>query len=120
MAHDRFISGDPAQVVEEVQRYRELLGINDLICHVSLPVSPHDRVTRSMRLSCTHRPALQRRVRRAEEAGLGAGMRTLLPLFSAMRMGYNTAFSCMSGIPSIDFHCPGATETQRSRRATCC
>jgi alkanesulfonate monooxygenase SsuD/methylene tetrahydromethanopterin reductase-like flavin-dependent oxidoreductase (luciferase family) len=50
LAHDRFIIGDPAQVVEEIQRYRELFGINYLICRMALAIGPHDRVTRSMRL----------------------------------------------------------------------
>jgi alkanesulfonate monooxygenase SsuD/methylene tetrahydromethanopterin reductase-like flavin-dependent oxidoreductase (luciferase family) len=50
LAHDRFIIGDPTQVVEEIQRYRELFGINYLICRMALPIGPHDRVTRSMRL----------------------------------------------------------------------
>jgi alkanesulfonate monooxygenase SsuD/methylene tetrahydromethanopterin reductase-like flavin-dependent oxidoreductase (luciferase family) len=50
LARDRFIIGDPAQVVEEIQRYRELFGIDYLVCRMTLPVGPHDCVTRSMRL----------------------------------------------------------------------
>jgi alkanesulfonate monooxygenase SsuD/methylene tetrahydromethanopterin reductase-like flavin-dependent oxidoreductase (luciferase family) len=50
LAHDRFIIGDPAQVVDEIQRYRELFGMNYLVCRMALPIGPHDHVTRSMRL----------------------------------------------------------------------
>jgi alkanesulfonate monooxygenase SsuD/methylene tetrahydromethanopterin reductase-like flavin-dependent oxidoreductase (luciferase family) len=50
LAHDRFIIGDPAQVVEEIQRYRELFGINYLVCRMALPIGPHHHVMRSMRL----------------------------------------------------------------------
>jgi alkanesulfonate monooxygenase SsuD/methylene tetrahydromethanopterin reductase-like flavin-dependent oxidoreductase (luciferase family) len=50
LARDRFIIGDPAQVIEEVQRYRELFGITYLICRMAMPAIPHDHITRSMRL----------------------------------------------------------------------
>lgn len=50
LAHDRFIIGDPAQVVDEIQRYRELCGVNYLVCRMALPIGPHDHITRSMRL----------------------------------------------------------------------
>jgi alkanesulfonate monooxygenase SsuD/methylene tetrahydromethanopterin reductase-like flavin-dependent oxidoreductase (luciferase family) len=50
LARDRFIIGDPAQVIEEVQRYRELFGITYLICRMAMPAVPHDHITRSMRL----------------------------------------------------------------------
>jgi alkanesulfonate monooxygenase SsuD/methylene tetrahydromethanopterin reductase-like flavin-dependent oxidoreductase (luciferase family) len=50
LARDRFIIGDPAQVLEEIQRYRELFGITDLICRMAMPAIPHDRIARSMHL----------------------------------------------------------------------
>jgi alkanesulfonate monooxygenase SsuD/methylene tetrahydromethanopterin reductase-like flavin-dependent oxidoreductase (luciferase family) len=50
LARDRFIVGDPTQVTEEIQRYRELFGITDLICRMTMPAIPHDHMTRSMRL----------------------------------------------------------------------
>jgi alkanesulfonate monooxygenase SsuD/methylene tetrahydromethanopterin reductase-like flavin-dependent oxidoreductase (luciferase family) len=50
LARDRFIIGDPDQVVDEIQRYRELFGITYLICRMAMPAVPHDHVTRSMRL----------------------------------------------------------------------
>jgi alkanesulfonate monooxygenase SsuD/methylene tetrahydromethanopterin reductase-like flavin-dependent oxidoreductase (luciferase family) len=50
LARDRFIIGDPPQVVDEIQRYRELFGVSDLICRMAMPTSPHDHITRSMRL----------------------------------------------------------------------
>ena len=50
LARDRFIIGDPAQVIDEIQRYREVFGITYLICRMALPTLPHDHITRSMRL----------------------------------------------------------------------
>jgi alkanesulfonate monooxygenase SsuD/methylene tetrahydromethanopterin reductase-like flavin-dependent oxidoreductase (luciferase family) len=50
LAKDRFIIGDPSQVVEEIQRYRELFGITYLICRMAMPAIPHDHIARSMRL----------------------------------------------------------------------
>jgi alkanesulfonate monooxygenase SsuD/methylene tetrahydromethanopterin reductase-like flavin-dependent oxidoreductase (luciferase family) len=50
LARDRFIIGDPAQVIEEIQRYRELFGITYLICRMAMPAVPHDHISRSMHL----------------------------------------------------------------------
>jgi alkanesulfonate monooxygenase SsuD/methylene tetrahydromethanopterin reductase-like flavin-dependent oxidoreductase (luciferase family) len=50
LAGDRFIIGDPLQVIEEVQRYRELFGTTYLICRMAMPAIPHEHITRSMRL----------------------------------------------------------------------
>jgi alkanesulfonate monooxygenase SsuD/methylene tetrahydromethanopterin reductase-like flavin-dependent oxidoreductase (luciferase family) len=50
LARDRFIIGDPVQVIEEIQRYREFFGITYLICRMAMPTIPHDHITRSMRL----------------------------------------------------------------------
>jgi alkanesulfonate monooxygenase SsuD/methylene tetrahydromethanopterin reductase-like flavin-dependent oxidoreductase (luciferase family) len=50
LARDRFIIGDPVQVIEEIQRYQELFGISYLICRMAMPTGPHDHITRSMRL----------------------------------------------------------------------
>jgi alkanesulfonate monooxygenase SsuD/methylene tetrahydromethanopterin reductase-like flavin-dependent oxidoreductase (luciferase family) len=50
LARDRFIIGDPVQVIEEIQRYRELFGITYLICRMAMPTVPHYHITRSMRL----------------------------------------------------------------------
>jgi alkanesulfonate monooxygenase SsuD/methylene tetrahydromethanopterin reductase-like flavin-dependent oxidoreductase (luciferase family) len=50
LARNRFIIGDPDQVVDEIQRYRELFGITYLICRMDMPAVPHDHGTRSMRL----------------------------------------------------------------------
>jgi alkanesulfonate monooxygenase SsuD/methylene tetrahydromethanopterin reductase-like flavin-dependent oxidoreductase (luciferase family) len=50
LARDRFIVGDPVQVSEEIQRYRELLGITYLICRMAVPAVPHEHVSRSMQL----------------------------------------------------------------------
>jgi alkanesulfonate monooxygenase SsuD/methylene tetrahydromethanopterin reductase-like flavin-dependent oxidoreductase (luciferase family) len=50
LATDRFIIGDPAQVIEEIQRYQELFGTTYLICRMAIPGVPHDHISRSMRL----------------------------------------------------------------------
>jgi alkanesulfonate monooxygenase SsuD/methylene tetrahydromethanopterin reductase-like flavin-dependent oxidoreductase (luciferase family) len=50
LARDRFINGDPAQVIEEIQRYRNLFGITYLICRMAIPAVPHDHLVRSMHL----------------------------------------------------------------------
>jgi alkanesulfonate monooxygenase SsuD/methylene tetrahydromethanopterin reductase-like flavin-dependent oxidoreductase (luciferase family) len=50
LARDRFIIGDPAQVIAEIKRYRELFGISYLICRMAMPAIPHNHITRSMRL----------------------------------------------------------------------
>jgi len=50
LARDRFIIGDPAQVIEEIQGYRNLFGITYLICRMAIPAVPHDHIVRSMHL----------------------------------------------------------------------
>jgi alkanesulfonate monooxygenase SsuD/methylene tetrahydromethanopterin reductase-like flavin-dependent oxidoreductase (luciferase family) len=50
LAKDRFIIGDPTQVIEEIQRYREVFGITDLICRMAIPAIPHAHIMRSMHL----------------------------------------------------------------------
>ena len=50
LARDRFIIGDPDQVIDEIQRYREIFGISYLICRMAMPAIPHDHITRSMHL----------------------------------------------------------------------
>jgi alkanesulfonate monooxygenase SsuD/methylene tetrahydromethanopterin reductase-like flavin-dependent oxidoreductase (luciferase family) len=50
LARDRFIIGDPAQVIAEIQRYRELFGITYLICRMAMPAASREHIKRSMRL----------------------------------------------------------------------
>jgi alkanesulfonate monooxygenase SsuD/methylene tetrahydromethanopterin reductase-like flavin-dependent oxidoreductase (luciferase family) len=50
LAQNRFIIGDPVQVIEEIQRYQALFDISYLICRMAMPGVPHDHITRSMRL----------------------------------------------------------------------
>jgi alkanesulfonate monooxygenase SsuD/methylene tetrahydromethanopterin reductase-like flavin-dependent oxidoreductase (luciferase family) len=50
LARDRFIIGDPSQVIDEIQRYRELFGVSYLICRMAMPALPHDHLIRSMHL----------------------------------------------------------------------
>jgi alkanesulfonate monooxygenase SsuD/methylene tetrahydromethanopterin reductase-like flavin-dependent oxidoreductase (luciferase family) len=54
LAKDRFIIGDPPQVIAEIQRYHELFGITDLICRMAMPAIPHEYIQRSMRLFSEH------------------------------------------------------------------
>jgi alkanesulfonate monooxygenase SsuD/methylene tetrahydromethanopterin reductase-like flavin-dependent oxidoreductase (luciferase family) len=54
LARDRFIIGDPTQVIAEIQRYRELFGITYLICRMAMPAVPHEHIQRSMRLFSEH------------------------------------------------------------------
>jgi alkanesulfonate monooxygenase SsuD/methylene tetrahydromethanopterin reductase-like flavin-dependent oxidoreductase (luciferase family) len=54
LARDRFIVGDPAQVIAEIQRYRELFGITYLICRMAMPAVAHAHIKRSMRLFSEH------------------------------------------------------------------
>jgi alkanesulfonate monooxygenase SsuD/methylene tetrahydromethanopterin reductase-like flavin-dependent oxidoreductase (luciferase family) len=50
LARDRFIVGDPARAVDEVERYRERLGVTELSFRVQWPGMPHHLVLRSIRL----------------------------------------------------------------------
>src|SRR5919109_5214018 len=54
LARDRFIIGDPAQVIAEIERYRDLFGITYLICRMAMPAVAHAHVQRSMRLFSEH------------------------------------------------------------------
>jgi alkanesulfonate monooxygenase SsuD/methylene tetrahydromethanopterin reductase-like flavin-dependent oxidoreductase (luciferase family) len=50
LARHRFIIGDATQVIDGIQRYRELFSMTYLICRMAMPTLPHDQITRSMRL----------------------------------------------------------------------
>ena len=45
---DRFIIGDKASVKDEIQRYRELLGVNHFIMRVQWPGLEHSKVMRTI------------------------------------------------------------------------
>lgn len=47
-AKDRFIIGDKASVKDEIQRYRELLGVNHFIMRVQWPGLQHGKVMRTI------------------------------------------------------------------------
>jgi alkanesulfonate monooxygenase SsuD/methylene tetrahydromethanopterin reductase-like flavin-dependent oxidoreductase (luciferase family) len=47
-AKDRFIIGDKASVKDEIQRYRELLGVNHFIMRVQWPGLEHSKVMRTI------------------------------------------------------------------------
>jgi alkanesulfonate monooxygenase SsuD/methylene tetrahydromethanopterin reductase-like flavin-dependent oxidoreductase (luciferase family) len=50
LARDRFIVGDPARAVDEIQRYREKLGITELSFRVQWPGMPQATVLRTIKL----------------------------------------------------------------------
>lgn len=41
LAADRFILGDPAQCRQQIERFRQQLGLTHLICRISFPGVPH-------------------------------------------------------------------------------
>jgi alkanesulfonate monooxygenase SsuD/methylene tetrahydromethanopterin reductase-like flavin-dependent oxidoreductase (luciferase family) len=50
LARDRFIVGDPARVVDEIDRYRERLGVTEMSFRVQWPGMPQAAILRSIRL----------------------------------------------------------------------
>ena len=50
LARDRFIVGDPARAVDEIQRYQERLGITELSFRVQWPGMPQATVLRTIKL----------------------------------------------------------------------
>ena len=50
LARDRFIVGDPARAVDEIQRYRDRLSITELSFRVQWPGMPQATVLRTIRL----------------------------------------------------------------------
>ena len=50
LARDRFVVGDPARAVDEIQRYRERLGVTELSFRVQWPGMPQAAILRSIRL----------------------------------------------------------------------
>ena len=50
LARDRFLLGDPEEVVREIQRYRDELGVNHLNIRVQWPGMPHANAMRQLEL----------------------------------------------------------------------
>jgi alkanesulfonate monooxygenase SsuD/methylene tetrahydromethanopterin reductase-like flavin-dependent oxidoreductase (luciferase family) len=50
LAEDRFIIGDPEDCIREVQRYRDELGINYILCTMKFPKGTHEIVSRCIEL----------------------------------------------------------------------
>jgi alkanesulfonate monooxygenase SsuD/methylene tetrahydromethanopterin reductase-like flavin-dependent oxidoreductase (luciferase family) len=42
LAKDRFILGSPAQCIEQIERFRQQLGLTHLICRLSFPGVPRE------------------------------------------------------------------------------
>ena len=50
LAKDRIILGDPASCIEQIERFRKVLGITHLICRISSPGIPRDAALASLNL----------------------------------------------------------------------
>jgi len=50
LARDRFIVGDPARAVDEINRYREKLGVTEMSFRVQWPGMPQAAILRSIKL----------------------------------------------------------------------
>jgi alkanesulfonate monooxygenase SsuD/methylene tetrahydromethanopterin reductase-like flavin-dependent oxidoreductase (luciferase family) len=52
-ARDRFVIGGPAHCANEIRRYRDELGVNNLVLRMQHPGQPHDQVMRCLELLST-------------------------------------------------------------------
>jgi alkanesulfonate monooxygenase SsuD/methylene tetrahydromethanopterin reductase-like flavin-dependent oxidoreductase (luciferase family) len=50
IGRDRFIVGSPVTCIERIQRFRDALGIDHLICRLFFPGMPHDHIMSEIRL----------------------------------------------------------------------
>jgi alkanesulfonate monooxygenase SsuD/methylene tetrahydromethanopterin reductase-like flavin-dependent oxidoreductase (luciferase family) len=50
LAEDRFIIGDPEDCVKEVKRYRDEIGIDYIVCLMTLPAATHKTISRGIEL----------------------------------------------------------------------
>jgi alkanesulfonate monooxygenase SsuD/methylene tetrahydromethanopterin reductase-like flavin-dependent oxidoreductase (luciferase family) len=50
IGRDRFIVGTPEQAVRQMERFRETLGVDHLICRLYFPGMPHDHILTELRL----------------------------------------------------------------------
>jgi alkanesulfonate monooxygenase SsuD/methylene tetrahydromethanopterin reductase-like flavin-dependent oxidoreductase (luciferase family) len=50
MARDRFIIGSPESCIQQIARFVDALGINELILRLSFPGLPHERILAELRL----------------------------------------------------------------------
>lgn len=50
LAHDRFLVGNPDQVIERLKRFRETFGVDHLICRLYFPGMPHDHIKQELQL----------------------------------------------------------------------
>lgn len=50
LAKDRFLLGDPDELVEEIKRYEERLGVTQMIFRMQWPGMPHEDVMRQLEL----------------------------------------------------------------------
>lgn len=50
IGRDRFIVGSPETCIERIQRFRDALGVDHLICRLFFPGMPHDHIMSEIRL----------------------------------------------------------------------
>ncbi|MBI4201924.1 MAG: LLM class flavin-dependent oxidoreductase [Chloroflexi bacterium] len=50
LAKDRFLLGDPARIIDEIQHYREALGVDRFVFRIQWPGMPHSDVIRQLEL----------------------------------------------------------------------
>ena len=50
LARDRFLIGTPQEVVREIQRYRDQLGVTHMLFRMQWPGMPHREVIRQLEL----------------------------------------------------------------------
>jgi alkanesulfonate monooxygenase SsuD/methylene tetrahydromethanopterin reductase-like flavin-dependent oxidoreductase (luciferase family) len=50
LANDRFLIGDPAQVITRLKRFQDTFGVDHLICRLYFPGMPHAHIMNELRL----------------------------------------------------------------------
>lgn len=50
LAEDRFIIGNPEQCIDEINRYKDELGINYIACRMVFPQADHETISKSIEL----------------------------------------------------------------------
>lgn len=50
LAHDRFLIGDPAEVIASLERFQQTFGVDHLICRLYFPGMPHAHILEELHL----------------------------------------------------------------------
>ena len=54
LARDRFLLGNPNEIVQEIKHYEEPLGVAQMVFRIQWPGMPHDEVMRQLGLFGRH------------------------------------------------------------------